>query len=107
MKSGNHLSLLGFVAHWIISDANFCRALLGLIRLHGAHSGQYQSQVIMALLQEYGLAKKGGYLTLDIVSNNDVPLASSALKLKEQSIIFSPVEHRLRCIGHVINLLVT
>ena len=104
--SGNHLSLLGFVAHWINSDAKSCRALLGLKRLHGAHFGENQSQVIMALLQEYQLTKKVGYFTLDNASNNDVALASLALKLKELGIIFNPVEHRLRCIGHVINLVV-
>ena len=89
-----------------MSDAKSCHVLLRLKRLHGAHSGENQSQVIIALLQEYQLTKKVGYFTLDNVSNNNVALASLVEKLKELGIIFNPVEHQLCCIGHVINLVV-
>ena len=104
--SGNHLSLLGVVAHWIDSDSQSCRALLGLRRLSGAHTGENQGQIIIALLQEYGLTKKVGYFTLDNAANNDTALAFVSKRLQELGVYFDPVEHRLRCIGHVINLAV-
>ena len=39
---GNHLSLLGVVAHWIDSDSQACRALLGLCHLSSALTGENQ-----------------------------------------------------------------
>ena len=39
-SSGNQLSLLGVVAHWIDADSQACRALLGLRRLSGAILGK-------------------------------------------------------------------
>lgn len=104
--SGNHLSLLGIVGHWINKDGQACRALLGLRRLHGAHTGENQSQVIMSLLQEYDLTKKIGYFTLDNAQNNDSALTCLAKHLQEIGVSFDVKEHRLRCIGHVINLVV-
>ena len=49
-SSGNHLSLLGVVAHWIDADSQACRALLGLRRLSGAHTGENQGQIIISIL---------------------------------------------------------
>ena len=104
--SSNHYSLLGMVAHWINIDAQSCHALLGLKRLHGAHTGENQAQILMSVIEEYGLTKKVGYFTLDNATNNDVALVALSHQLKEVGVIFDPVEHRLYCLGHVINLVV-
>ena len=104
--SGNHLSLLGVVGHWINPDGQVCQGLLGLRRLHGAHTGENQSQVITSLLHEYQLTKKIGYFTLDNAKNNDTALRCLSQRLQEVGVSFDPQAHRLRCIGHIINLVV-
>ena len=49
---------------------------------------------------------KIGYFTLDNAGNNDTALEHIGQHLKELDIIFDPIERRLRCFGHVINLVV-
>ena len=105
-SSGNHLSLLGVVAHWIDANSQACRALLGLRRLSGAHTGENQGQIIISILQEFELTKKIGYFTLDNAANNDTALVFLSKHLQELGVYFDPIEHRLRCIGHIINLVV-
>ena len=104
-SSPNHLSLLGLVGHWINADGKACHGLLGLRRLYGAHTGDNQSQIVLTLLQEYFLVKKVGYFTLDNAAN-DTALSCLSAKLNEIGVTFDPEESRLRCIGHVINLVV-
>ena len=68
--------------------------------------GENQGYVIFSVLQEFGLSKKVGYLTPDNASNNDTALQFLCKRLQEQGILFDPLEHRLHCIGHIINLVV-
>ena len=49
---------------------------------------------------------KIGYFTLDNARNNDTALCSLSQKLAEIGIVFDPIAHRLRCLSHVINLVV-
>jgi len=104
--SGNHLALLGLVAHWINQEGKCCRALLGLRRMYEAHTGENQSQILFTVLQEYSLVHKIGYFTLDNATNNDSALLHLSQQLKDMGIKFDPIESRLRCVGHVINLVV-
>ena len=104
--SSNHLALLGLVAHWITLEGKNCGALLGLRRMHGAHTGENQSQILLTVLQGYSLIQKIGYFTLDNATNNDAALTCLSYRLRDMGIDFNPVESRLRCIGHVINLVV-
>jgi len=105
-SSPNHLAILGLVAHWINLEGRACHALLGLRKMCGAHTGENQSQVVLTLLQEYFLVEKVGYFTLDNASNNDTALACLSKKLQDMGIVFDARGSRLRCIGHVINLVV-
>ena len=60
----------------------------------------------MSVLQDYNLTKKVGYFTLDNAQNNDSALTCLASHLREVGVSFDVKEHRLRCIGHIINLVV-
>ena len=104
--SGNNLALLGMVGHWINMEGISCRALLGLRRLSGAHTGENHGQIVFSILQEYSLTNKIGYFTLDNATNNDTTLAFVEKRLKDIGIDFDPLENRLRCLGHIINLVV-
>ena len=105
-SSPNHMSLLGLTGHWVGQNGQLCHALLGLRRLHGAHTGENQSRIVFSIIQEYNLIHKVGYFTLDNASNNDKALACLAMTLEEEGVSFNHVESRLRCLGHVINLVV-
>jgi len=74
--------------------------------MRGAHTGENQSQILLTILQEYSLVHKIGYFTFDNATNNDSVLLYLSQQLKDMGIRFNPIESRLRCIGHVINLVV-
>ena len=105
-SSPNHLSFLGLTGHWIAPDGKACHALLGLRRLYGAHTGENQSKLVFEILQEFDLLTKVGYFTLDNARNNDKALSCLAILLNNVGVSFDPVESRLRCLGHIINLVV-
>ena len=100
------MALLDLTAHWIGIKGDTYHVLLGLRHLYGAHTGENQAQVVLTLLQEYELCQKVGYFTLDNASNNDKALQFLAQQLKDFEADFNPIEQRLRCMGHVINLVV-
>jgi hypothetical protein len=60
-----------------------------------------QAKVILPLLTRFGITIANlGYFTLDNAPNNDTTLVELAKVLK-----FDPKEKRLRCIGHILNLI--
>lgn len=58
------------------------------------------------MVQPYSITEKIGYFTLDNASNNDTALQHIARQLPQQDISLDSVHCRLRCFGHVINLVV-
>ena len=60
--------------------------------------------VFFNIIESCNIIDKIGYFTLDNASNNGTVMQHIAQQLSEQSISFNPVERRLRCLGHVINL---
>lgn len=75
-------------------------------RFRGRHTGENQAACFLEVVHPYRITEKIGYFTLDNASNNDTALQYIARHLKEQDISFDPVHRRLRCFGHVINLVV-
>ena len=60
-----------------------------------------QASVILPLLTRFGITGANlGYFVLDNASNNDTTLEQLALTMG-----FIPREKRLRCIGHILNLI--
>ena len=68
--SKNNLTLLGVVAFWVDTSGGVQHALLGLPRLHGAHTGDNQGQRLWEVIIDYGIEKHQGYFCLDNASNN-------------------------------------
>jgi hypothetical protein len=104
--SPNHRSFLGVVGHWVDADGNLHNTLLGLRRFYGAHTGANQAAYFWQVAKEFSLTKKIGYFTLDNASNNDTALVIIGNMLKGIGVSFDPIRRRLRCFGHVINLVV-
>ena len=101
-----HRAFLGAVGHWVDSAGILHGLLLGLQRFRGVHSGVNQAAHFWKVANNFNLTNKIGYFTLDNASNNGSALMETASFLLNINIVFNPIKRRLRCFGHVINLVV-
>ncbi|KAK7571327.1 hypothetical protein V3481_007143 [Fusarium oxysporum f. sp. vasinfectum] len=98
-------ALLAVCAQWVDQDYQLQKALLGLPECRGSHSGERQADLIMSILETFGIMSKLGYHTGDNATSNNTCLESIARRLKENlNIDYDPKKRRIRCIGHIINL---
>ena len=105
-SSPNHRAFLGVVAHWVDASGSLHGSLLGLQRFLGPHTGSNQAGHFWKVAEDFNLTCKIGYFTLDNATNNDSALIEISYFLSNISISFDPIKRRLRCFGHVINLVV-
>lgn len=77
------------------------QALLGLPRLYGSHSGENIANCLSSVLTQYDLEPKLGCFMMDNAQDNDRAVLQLATRFG-----FDPDWRRLRCSGHVINLVV-
>jgi len=97
------LSVLGVVVHFINARYESVTRLISLPELpsHGK-TGVNQASVLLPLLTRFGITSENlGYFVLDNALNNDTTLAELGKHMD-----FDPTDKRLRCIGHVFNLIV-
>ena len=104
--SPNHWAFLGVVAHWMDHTLKVHSTVLGLLRFRGRHTGENQAKHFLDIVKPYQISEKIGHFTLDNATNNDTALQSIAKYLEVLGIQFNPIEHRLRCFCHIINLTV-
>lgn len=101
--SGNCLSLNGIVAHYINSNWEAKTILLATPEQSDSHSGINIAEEVLKILKEFGLVgtkSRVGWFVLDNASNNDTAMDDLCEKLDLNSL-----ERRLRCAGHIINLI--
>ena len=104
--SPNSILFLGVCGHFVDSNGSLKNLLLDMISVSG-HSGDDQFEIIRQVLQEYDIAKKLGVVIGDNSSTNDTLCRNIETFLDwEGSINWRAESHRLRCIGHIINLIV-
>jgi hypothetical protein len=97
----NDLEMLGVVAHWIDEHRCARRSLIGLRELPEGHAGSEWASLIADLMDQYRIGEKLGYFRMDNAANND-----TALRALSQHFVIEEHEQRLRCFGHVVNLVV-
>lgn len=97
----NSFHYLGIVGHFIDTDGRKHDLLLGLPRVIGPHSGENLAPYIKDVINYYEFPTKLGYFVMDNADNND-----TCLKTLSQWYPIDPKKRRLRCIGHIINLVV-
>lgn len=100
-SSSNHLTLCGVVAHFVDENGYVKTALLGLPRLLGTHSGENIAGCVAPVIRKYGIDSKLGYFVMDNAENNDTCIRTLA-----QWLDINEKKQRLRCAGHIINLVV-
>ncbi|GJF00443.1 hypothetical protein PsYK624_167310 [Phanerochaete sordida] len=98
----------GTIASFIDDDWDLIERLVDFHHLEDdEHKGQYAAKAFVN-----GAAKRGGLdkfvsITMDNASSNDVLARTlAALLLKRYGIQFSPENGQIRCIAHVVNLVV-
>lgn len=100
--SRNQLSLLGVNCFFVDQQWRHQKLLLALPAVSGRHIGDNLANEVADVLAEWDLGRdRLGYMVLDNASNNDTAMVALGNEFD-----FDPDEHRLRCLGHVINLAV-
>lgn len=105
--SPNTLLFLGVVAHFVRQDeAVVSKALLGL-RTVGSHSGEEQFYVLQQVLEEYEITDNLGVIIGDNATTNDTLCRTIGAWFQENNRPeWDPQLQRIRCLGHIINLIV-
>lgn len=62
---------MGIIGHYIADNGELRESVLAFRQLHGQHTVENQSQVIMEVIKEYGIASKVGYFMMDNAENNE------------------------------------
>lgn len=99
---GNKRAYLAVNAHFLDHNGAIRTALLSFIRLLGSHSGENLGKALASALATYSIESSqiGAFVLGNASSNNDM------LEELSQHYTIDLPACRLRCIGHIINLIV-
>ena len=84
------------------SDERSRPGVISLREFKGSHNGELQAKVLLEVVEEYDLVGKAGYFTMHNHEANNTMLDEIAKSIEG----FDPVARRLRCSGHIMNLIV-
>ncbi|KAF7573934.1 hypothetical protein PtrM4_055570 [Pyrenophora tritici-repentis] len=68
------------------------------------HSGERQAELLLQVIETYGIASKIGWYTIDNATSNNTILQHLERLLYAKGISFNAEQRRVRCIAHIINL---
>ena len=100
--SPNFKELQAITAHFVDTSNTRQKALLSLPELCNGYAGTKVATQIIATLEAYGITDRLGYITADNHSANDTMCEELLKRLFDTR--WQPVQRRLRCIGHMINI---
>ena len=98
----NNSAYIDVIAHFLDAKKELRTVVLAVRNIHGDHSGKNQAKAIIPVIDEYGLKEKLGYFMTDNASSNDTCVAE-VIDLIRPDLDLG--ERRLRCMGHIINLI--
>jgi len=105
--SPNYKAMIAIIGHWTADDYSLKTVLLGIREIYGHHTGSNIGIVLLELFDELNISTRLGYSVTDNAQNNDTALEIiSATLLESKQIHYNVLSRRLRCIGHIINLVV-
>ena len=97
--SRNQLCLCGIIVHFIDVNGKMFNFLLSIPEVLGRHSGANIAETVEEIVHEYNIQSRVGYFVTDNAGNND-----TALDLISEELDFNAKHRRLRCMGHILNL---
>jgi len=104
--SSKNLRILAIFAHSTSEKLQLLTVTLGLIKIEGEHLGLNQANALLRVIGDLTIRGKLGYFVMDNVISNDTLMNAVANSLIADSITYDPDYCRLRCTGHIINLVV-
>ena len=105
--SPNCKALLAITAHWTSSTYIAEATLLAIRELEKEHTGENIAQSVYDAIKDYNIVNNLGYFIMDNASNNDTALKElNSFIIEDGGVGFDPVERRIRCFGHIMNLAV-
>ena len=97
------LDLLGVVVHYLRDDYKLHNVVLALSNTLGSHTGANIADQLFDVLKDYQISgNQIAYFAADNATNND-----KALKVLSERVTLDPIKSRLRCAGHILNLVCT
>jgi hypothetical protein len=97
------LDLLGVVVHYLGDDYKLHNVVLAMRDTLGSHTGANIADHLFDVLKDYQISgNQIAYFAADNATNND----SALLHLSEQ-VELDPITSRIRCAGHIFNLVCT
>jgi hypothetical protein len=97
------LDLLGVVVHYLGDDYKLHNVVLAMCNTLGSHTGANIADLLFDVLKDYQISgNQIAYFAADNATNND-----TALKHLSERVTLDPVTSRLRCAGHIYNLVCT
>jgi hypothetical protein len=105
--SPNTYLFLGIIVHYIRLNENHQKTSLLALREIGGHAGEEQWAVLRTVLEEYGIIERLGCIIGDSASTNGT-LCRTIHKFFSTELFmeWNYQTNQIRCIGHIINLIV-
>ena len=103
--SPNQYLFLSIVGHFVDNKEKRQQALLAL-RTVANHTSEEQANILFPVLQDYDIVRYLGIIMGDNASNNDALCRTISTRLQNEGIPWDNSQERLRCLGHIINLVV-
>lgn len=109
--SKNNLPILAIIGYWLTEDFLHKKRVLEFIELQGIHSGENIAIAIQSTLSELDLQEKLITITGDNASNNETMASElfhllSETTLDKNKIQFQGLNSYIRCLAHILNLIV-
>ena len=105
--SPNYKAMLAVTGHWTSANYTAETMLLGIREVDGPHEGVNIGKVVYDIAEGFRIADKLGYFMGDNASNNGTTIRNVNSRIRESGGIgFDTEERRLRCWGHIMNIVV-
>ena len=104
--SSNQFAFLGIVAQWIDDDWNLNTGIFDFIIMEGSHTGKNLASVVFDSFKEYGVLSKISAIVSDNAGNMDTFFEQFEVKMRQEGIPFDCENQRIRCLAHIVNLVV-
>lgn len=99
-KANNEmLDLLGVVAHYLDHEYKPKTVMLALKDALGSHTGDNIAEQLIEVLRDYNIGHRATYFAADNATKDD-----KAVQLLTGNLEIDSVKQRLRCVGHILNL---
>ena len=98
-RSPNRYALYGVAAFYLSKEKRPQKILLGLPELRQSHTGENIASQVAEVIASFEMEDRIGYFTLDNAESND-----TAMTALGDLFGFDGRQRRVRCFGHIINL---